>query len=240
MSKKAVKALVAKTLDIVWKTVKAKHPNMPEVSNWKNLYIDETYYGGIYLFAVEKQWHYFSANGQIRRRAESEEKAKEQLVQLAKFFHRHKGKKNPDELLYTPLLLEKTLKPKNKRMVPCNRDGSVIAELQSDSDHKERLVQNEARAARMTSAPVQKDDHGKRKGTITSAVYALFDSKGVDKVTLAECIAVARSIKPTSMYDNTHLAYHRNKYLKAKVQNKVISDKVEAAVKKPVRIHRKK
>jgi hypothetical protein len=51
-----------------------------------------------------------------------------------------------------------------------------------------------------------------RKQTIIQAMYALFDEKGVDEVTYAECETLARQVKPDTKFGKTHFSWYKNKY----------------------------
>lgn len=57
----------------------------------------------------------------------------------------------------------------------------------------------------------QKSGKKKRK-TISGAMYAFFDSKGVDKVTYEECLKLAKSILPSTKFNKYHFSWYKNKY----------------------------
>jgi len=51
-----------------------------------------------------------------------------------------------------------------------------------------------------------------KKQTIRAALYALFEKKGVDKVTVEEATKVALAVKPDSKFNKWHLYFHRKNY----------------------------
>jgi predicted transport protein len=52
---------------------------------------------------------------------------------------------------------------------------------------------------------------------ISGAMYALFDTKGVDNVTYDECESLAKRIKPDTKFDRHHFSWHKGKYKKRKI-----------------------
>ena len=51
-----------------------------------------------------------------------------------------------------------------------------------------------------------------KKQTIRATLYALFEKKGMDKVTLEEATKVALAVKPDSKFNKWHLYFHRKNY----------------------------
>lgn len=54
---------------------------------------------------------------------------------------------------------------------------------------------------------------GRRIGT---AIYALFDEKGMDNVTCEECKELARQVKPDTAFNKNHYSWYKNQYRKEK------------------------
>ena len=82
-----------------------------------------------------------------------------------------------------------------------------------------RIRKTQKQESNSTTEVVQQEDNTsaeppkkEKKMSITRAIYALFDEKGVDKVTQEEAREVALSIKPDSAWKKTHLYFHRKKY----------------------------
>ncbi len=55
---------------------------------------------------------------------------------------------------------------------------------------------------------------GTKAGSITHEIYKLFEEKGPNNVTLEEATELAKSLKPDTKFDKTHLSYHRCNYRK--------------------------
>jgi len=52
----------------------------------------------------------------------------------------------------------------------------------------------------------------KRKPSISSALYALFDKMGVQEVKLDAAVKLAKKIKPDTAFNPKHLAWHKHHY----------------------------
>lgn len=53
---------------------------------------------------------------------------------------------------------------------------------------------------------------GYKRGSLGTAIRALFDKKGVDKVTYEECLKLAKSIMPSTKFDKSHFSWYKNDY----------------------------
>ncbi len=53
---------------------------------------------------------------------------------------------------------------------------------------------------------------GYKRGSLSAAIYELFDKKGVDEVTYDECLELAKSVKKDTKFDKYHFSWYKNKY----------------------------
>lgn len=51
-----------------------------------------------------------------------------------------------------------------------------------------------------------------KKLSITKALHQLFDKVGAENVKLAEALAIAKKIKPSTAFNSKHLTWHRHYY----------------------------
>jgi len=57
-----------------------------------------------------------------------------------------------------------------------------------------------------------------KKGSLKDAVYQLFDSKGITKVTYQEVENLAKKIKPDTKFNKYHFSWYRNNYKKTRAK----------------------
>lgn len=62
--------------------------------------------------------------------------------------------------------------------------------------------------------PAVSSNTKKTRPGIGTAIYALFDDKGVDSVSYGECEAVAKSVKPDTAFNKRHFSWYKNHYRK--------------------------
>ena len=70
------------------------------------------------------------------------------------------------------------------------------------------LLKNEQENKKSTKSSNEKES----RVTIKSEIYKLFDKKGLEKVTIEECITVAKRVKKDTKFKMSQLSYWRSKY----------------------------
>jgi predicted transport protein len=60
---------------------------------------------------------------------------------------------------------------------------------------------------------------------IISAIYSLFDRKGVENISYEECEAIARSIKPSTKFNRNHFSWYKRDYRRKKSKTAIPSEK---------------
>jgi len=99
---------------------------------------------------------------------------------------------------------------------------SELTEIMETETVSEPTTKSHKKAKSTKSAKSQKKDSKKAKkgtksgsykrGSLTVAIYALFEKKGVDNVGLDEALKLALSIKSDSKFNKYHLAWYKNAY----------------------------
>jgi hypothetical protein len=84
----------------------------------------------------------------------------------------------------------------------------------STKSHKEVKSVKAAKSQKNGSKTAKKgkSDKSYKRGSLTAAMYALFDSKGVDNVDLDGALKLALSVKSDSKFNKYHLAWYKNAY----------------------------
>lgn len=77
---------------------------------------------------------------------------------------------------------------------------------------KRKLKRNVKKGTSSVKTPKGGKKSGYKRGSLGTAIRALFDKKGVDKVTYEECLKLAKSIMPSTKFDKSHFSWYKNDY----------------------------
>jgi predicted transport protein len=89
----------------------------------------------------------------------------------------------------------------------------------------------EAKSRRCTEPAIYsgRDGSGSTRRGIISAIYSLFDEKGVENIRYEECEAIARSIKPSTKFNRNHFSWYKRDYRIKKSKTAILSEKDKVA-----------
>jgi hypothetical protein len=92
--------------------------------------------------------------------------------------------------------------------------GSTIDKIVTSLSHKKAKSTKSAKSQKKDSKKAKKGTKSGsyKRGSLTAAIYALFDKKGVDNVGLDEALKLALSVKSDSKFNKYHLAWYKNAY----------------------------
>jgi len=71
------------------------------------------------------------------------------------------------------------------------------------------------KAKKTTAKKTEKTEKSKKeyqRGDLGRAIFALFDKVGVNKVTFAQALKVAKAAKPDTTYEKSYFGWHKNHY----------------------------
>lgn len=89
----------------------------------------------------------------------------------------------------------------------------TVPETGSKSHKKAKPTKKAKSQKKASSKPKKGTKSGSyKRGSLTAAMYALFDEKGVDNVGLDEALKLALSVKSDSKFNKYHLAWYKNAY----------------------------
>jgi len=95
-------------------------------------------------------------------------------------------------------------------------EGTTVmgtSELVETTHKKVKSTEKTPKSSKKDSKDGKKGKKGKKvRKSITQAIFAIFDKKGVEKVTYEESYKVAKSIKPTTKFNKYHYAWYKNAY----------------------------
>jgi hypothetical protein len=80
--------------------------------------------------------------------------------------------------------------------------------------HKEGKTDKETKSQKKEPKETKKGKSAKsyKRGSLSAAIFAMFDKEGVDNVKLDEALKLALSVKKDSKFNKYHLAWYKNAY----------------------------
>ena len=79
---------------------------------------------------------------------------------------------------------------------------------------KKKKVKKDQQSPKTTKKSKKKSakKSGYKRGSLSAAIYELFDKVGVDDVKYEDCLKLAKEVKKDTKFDKYHFSWYKNKY----------------------------